>query len=227
MAWNENLQAQPIKSMIPCVAICVPHFSSVSMEWVESTWGPLRYIPQPDFAKTPRLSRGILNLDTHRNELVRSALADKAVTHILFLDSDVVAESPSDINEALRMLLSTNSPIASGLYRAKKLKGQYPYAMWMKNPNGIGYLGIESWTGNWIKVSVIGFGFVLLKREVFETVPFPWFVWKDVSPSEDFYACELFAKYGFETRVLTSVQLSHQGGLKVLCKDGKVISFDV
>ncbi len=224
MAWAEH---QPVKSQIPCIAICGPHFSSLNREWVESIWGPLRYIPQPDFAKTPRLSRGILNLDTHRNELVKQALQDKAVTHILFLDTDVVCENPSDPNQALRMLLSTNVPIASGLYRAKKQKGEYPYAMWTKNTNGIGYLGIESWTGNWLKVSVIGFGIVLIKREVFETVPFPWFVWKEVAPSEDFYACELFAKYGFETRVLTAVQLSHLGTLKVLCKDAKVTSLDV
>jgi len=227
MAWNENQPVETQKNTIPCVAICCPHFSSVSMEWVESTWGPLRYIPQPDFAKTPRLSRGILNLDSHRNELVKQALQDKAVTHILFLDTDVVCENPSDPNQAVRMLLSTNSPIASGIYRAKKQKGLYPYAMWTKNPNGIGYLGIESWTGNWLHVDVIGYGFVLLKREVFERTPYPWFVWKDVAPSEDFYASELFAKYGFETRVLTSVQLSHLGSLKVLCKDAKVTSLDV
>jgi hypothetical protein len=197
------------------------------MEWVESTWGPLRYIAQPDFAKTPRLSRGILNLDTHRNELVKSALADKAVTHILFLDSDIIAESPSDINQAVRMLLACNAPIASGLYRAKKQHGEYPYAMWTKNPNGIGYLPIGTWNGNWLHVSVIGFGFVLIRRDVWDTVPSPWFVWKEVTPSEDFYACELFAKYGFETRVLTDVQLSHLGPLKVLCKDAKAVSQDV
>ena len=215
MAWNENLQAQPIKSMIPCVAICVPHFSSVNMEWVESTWGPLRYIPQPDFAKTPRLSRGILNLDTHRNELVRSALADKAVTHVLFLDSDITTEEPSDINQALRMLLSTNTDIASGLYRAKKQHGQYPYAMWMKNPKGIGYVGIDSWTGNWLSVAVIGFGFVLIRREVFEKVPYPWFTWKEPSPSEDFVFCEKARSCGYEVKVLTSVKLSHIGTFKL------------
>lgn len=224
MAWAES---QPVKTHVPCVCILCPHFSSVSMEWVESTWGPLRWIPQPDFAKTHRLSRGILNLDTHRNELVKAALADKAVTHILWLDTDVVCESPSDPNQALRMLLACNAPIASGLYRAKKQKGQYPYAMWTKNPNGIGYLAIDSWTGNWLKVSVIGFGFVLIKREVFETVPFPWFVWKEVAPSEDFYACELFAKYGFETRVFTEIRLSHLGNLKILCEGAKAHTLDV
>jgi hypothetical protein len=229
MAWSENAQpvAQPLKYGVPCVAICVPHFGSVSMDWVESTWGPLRYIPQADFAKTPRLSRGILNIDSHRNELVRVALEDKAVTHVLFLDTDVIAESPKDINQALRMLLQCNAPIASGLYRAKKTNGEYPYAMWSKNPNGVGYLGIDKWTGNWLEVSVIGFGFVLIRREVFETVPPPWFMWKDPTPSEDFYACELFAKYGFKTRVLTDVKLFHAGTLKVRCADAKIVSLEV
>ena len=223
MAWNENLQ--PAKSLIPCVAICVPHSGTVSMEWVESTWGPLRYIPQPDFAKTHRLSKGV-PLDVTRNELVKASLEDKSVTHILFLDSDVIAESPPDINQALRTLLSLNVPVVSGLYRAKKQHGEYPYAMWVKNPHGIGYLNMDSWTGNWLKVSVIGFGFVLIKREVFETVPPPWFLWEDVGPSEDFYACELFAKYGFETKVFTDVKLSHLGTLKVRI-DGSIHSQDV
>ena len=229
LAWEEGkpvtVPAQPtIPKGFPHICLCVPHFGAVQLEWVESTYGPLRFIPQADFAKSHRLARGILNLDTERNELVKMALQDKTVTHIFFLDTDVVAEL--DPNQALRMLLQCNCPIASGLYRAKKLKGDYPYAMWMKNPNGIGYLGIQSWTGNFIKVDVIGFGAVMIQREVFEKVPFPWFEWKEPSPSEDFVFCEKAVKYGYNISVFTPVAFSHIGSMKVKT-DGAVHVLDV
>ncbi|RLI76734.1 hypothetical protein DRP04_12395 [Archaeoglobales archaeon] len=221
MAWNLVQESKK-----PHVCICVPHWGNVSLEWVETTYGPLRFIPQPDFKKSTRLARGILNLDTERNMLVELALEDPTVTHILFLDTDNIIESPKDPNQALRMLLSCNAPIASGLYRAKKPKGEYPYAMWVKNPHGEGYLPIAKWTGNWIKVDVIGFGFVLIKREVFEKVPKPWFQWKERAPSEDFFFCEKVAKYGYEVRVLTDVKLSHVGTLKVK-STGEITTLDV
>jgi GT2 family glycosyltransferase len=158
--------------------------------------------------------------------LAKMALDDPSVTHLLWIDSDIVAESPSDINQALRMLLQLNVPIVSGLYRAKKAKGDYPYAMWSKpSPTAEGYGSIGTWTGNFIKVDAIGFGFVLVKREVFERVPEPWFVWK-TQKSEDFEFCEKVAKYGYEIKVYTDVRLSHIGTMKVRT-DGAVHVLDV
>ena len=233
MAWNEGEQPKtaPVQPVIPKgmphVCLLVPHFSAVSLEWVESTYGPLRFIPRPDFAKSHKLARGILNLDTERNELAKMALEDKSVTHLLWLDTDCLCESPLDPNLAVAMLLQCNVPVASGLYRAKKLKGDYPYAMWVKNPGSeYGYVGIQSWSGNWLKVDAIGFGFVLVKREVFEKIPFPWFVWDKKSPSEDFDFCEKIAKADYDIRVFTEVRLSHAGMMKVRT-DGNVHVLDV
>lgn len=212
MAWVEA--GQPLT--VPHVCVCVPHFGSVSLEWVESTYGPLRFVPQSDFAKSSKLSRGILNLDTERNELVKYALEDKTVTHLLFLDTDCIIESPPDINQAVRHLLAINVPVVSGLYRAKKAKGLYPYAMWARNPGGgIGYVDLQQWTGNYLKVDAIGFGFVLLKREVFEKIPFPWFVWDKPVPSEDFDFCQKMRQYGYDINVFTEVCFSHAGTMKV------------
>lgn len=215
MAWEEAKSPQ-IRG-IPHICLLVPHFGNVSLEWVETTYGSLRFIPQPDFAKSNRLSRGILNLDIERNELVKYALEDKTVTHFLWLDTDCLIESPKDANQAVRMLLACNTDIVSGLYRAKKSKGDYPYAMWMKNPNGIGYFGINKWTGNYINVDVLGLGFCLMRREVFEQIPSPWFVWGSPSPSEDFTFFEKAKQHGYEARVFTEVKLSHVGTMKVIC----------
>jgi len=210
------------------VCICVPHFGSVALEWVETTYGPLRFLAQPDYAKSFKTSRGILNLDTHRNLITKMALEDKTVTHLLWLDADNIIESPTDVNQALRILLTINIPVISGLYRAKKAKGNYPYAMWVKHSDGVPnhMAALSSWTGNFIKVDAIGFGFVLVKREVFEKIPFPWFVWDKESPSEDFEFCAKIAEAGYEVKVYTDVRLSHGMSGKILT-DGQVRVHDM
>ena len=228
MAWNEQSQ---VPAGIPHVSICVPHWSSVQLEWVERTYGPLRFIPQPDFAKSNRLARGLLNLDMERNFLAKAALEDKTVTHILFLDTDCICEM--EPNQALRHLLATNVHVVSGLYRAKKSKGDYPYAMWMRNPKPAGeqwtfkdgYGAIGQWTGNFIQADVIGLGMCLIKREVFEKVPYPWFVW-DSETSEDFRFCEKIREFGYKINVFTEIKLSHVGTMKVKT-DGAIHLLDV
>lgn len=215
MAWLEARSGLP--SGAPVVRVCIPHWGSVSFEFVRSMYVPLE-MPQPDFSKYMLLMRGILNLDTERNELVKQALEDKKTTHVLFVDTDIVPETPTDPNQAIRMLLATNAPIVSGLYRAKQTTGFW-HAMWSKIPNvpvEQGYSPIQSWTGNWITVDAIGMGFCLIKREVFEKVPYPWFEWKrKEGPSEDFAFCQKAKEAGYEIKVLTDIRLSHIGTLKV------------
>lgn len=217
-----------IPAGMPVVCVLVPHFGKISMEFVQSTYAPLMWMAHPNMVKTSRIARGILNLDTLRNDMVKSALDDKAITHFLWVDSDCIIEEPKDANDALFKLLSCNVPIVSGLYRAKKSKGIYPYAMWAKHPTAeYGYIDIPQWTGNFISVDAIGLGFCLCKREVFEKIPPPWFVWDKVVPSEDFAWCEKVRKAGYEIKVYTDVKLSHEGAMKVLCKDGAVHVLDV
>lgn len=230
MAWNiDQPTSPPIQTQAlgtrPHVKICLPHYGNISMEFARCMLEPLDMIPQPDFDKQVLIARGILNLDTLRNDLVQMALKDPRTTHVLFADSDIVPEQPRDPNEAIRMLLQCNNSVASGLYRAKQ-KGGFNYAMWMRNPaGGIGYIPIAQWTGNWIRADVIGFGFVLLQKECFERVQYPWFEWGEPSPSEDFVYSEKLNKVGIEVRVLTNCRLSHIGTLKVHT-DGKVTVLD-
>jgi hypothetical protein len=222
MAWSLSEESKK-----PHIKICIPHWGSCSFEWSKRTFAPLFVAPQQDFDKSLEMARGILNLDTERNELVKSALSDPTVTHIFWLDTDVIIEEPEDPNQALRMLLTCNAPIASGLYRAKQKHGFF-YAMWMKNPVGEGYLSIKEWTpgSNWIKVEAIGLGCCLIKREVFEKISPPWFKWDNPYPSEDFYFCEQLRKSGYDIRVLTDVKCSHVGVLKVKT-DGSISTLEV
>ena len=149
-----------------------------------------------------------------RNGLVEKAL-DWGCTHVLLLDSDNVVETPADPNEALRYLLERNEAIVSGLYRAKKQEG-FPYCMWKEHPTDENLMiAIESFTGNWIQPDLIGIGFCLIKREVFEKVPKPWFKWDEPTPSEDFYFIKKARKAGYVVNVFTEVRVAHIGTLVV------------
>jgi hypothetical protein len=145
-------------------------------------------------------------------------------THLFWLDSDHVFENPQNPNEALRLLYMCDAPIAAGLYRSKQKAG-FNYAAWVKTDKG--YTPIQSWTGNWVRVDVTGLGCCLVKREVFEKVPKPWFHWEEEDAvSEDFFFFEKARAAGYEARIFSEVRLSHLGDLKVL-SDGGVTTRDV
>jgi hypothetical protein len=99
--------------------------------------------------------------------------------------------------------------------------------MWNKIPENAvvpegqpqkGYIHVNEWTGNFFKVSVVGLGFTLMKREVLErvkelceltnTVPFHWE--KPETRSEDFDFLEKARLLGYDTWVYSDVKLSHE-----------------
>ena len=218
MAWERE---PSIASEKPRIALLLPHTSTLPAEFVDSIWGPLRHVPVAWCDKIPRMCR-VPSLPVARNMLAQQAL-DAGATHLLWVDSDGVMESPTDPNEALKLLYQCDAPIAACLYRSKQKTG-FNYAAWNRVKDG--YTPIASWTGNWFPVDVTGMHFVLIKREVFEAVPKPWFHWEEESPSEDFYFFEKAAKAGYGVRIFSEVKLSHLGELKVL-SSGKVTTRDV
>lgn len=220
-AWDESNTQQ-----LPRIAICIPYTSEVTMQWAYQSLGPLLYTPTDWCEKTPKMCRGI-PLGVARDELVRLALEDKSVTHLMWLDTDNVAEFPNDINQAMKVLYQCNVPIVSGLYRAKQKEG-FNYAAWMdaKLSDKIGFVSIQNWTGNFIEVDTVGFGFCLIKREVFEKMPAPWFPWNTPSPSEDFNFCINARKAGYKIHVMTDVKIGHIGYLYV-ANDGKISTLSI
>lgn len=206
----------------PKIALLLPHLGNLPSEFVEKVWGPLRWIPlvwcdkMPFMCKTP-------SLPVARTLLAQQAL-DAGATHLLWIDSDAVCESPKDPNEALKLLYSCDFPISACLYVAKQKVG-FNYAAWKKVEGG--YTPISQFSGNWFPVDVTGLHFCLIKREVFEAVPKPWFHWEeDNAVSEDFYFFEQAKKVGYEVRIFSEVRFSHLGDLKVL-SNGKVTTRDV
>jgi len=232
-AWQDTPKPN---SGLPNIAISIPYNGNWIPEWVEKMYMPLMYQPSGFCQKIAFLSR-VPSITVARNTLVEQAIAAN-VDYILFVDSDVVMEQPTDPNVALNNLFQVinkstdisnvnykDGRIVSGLYRAKQKTG-YSYAMWLKYQDK-GFTPIGNWNGNWLNVDVVGLGFCLVDIKVFKEVPKPWFVWNEPgSISEDFYFCKLAKEYGFDTRVFTDVKLSHLGMLKVKC-DATIVVPDV
>jgi len=216
MAWETNSQKKPL------IAVLLPYTGSLPTEFVQRTWLPLHTaIP---WAIKQSFPCRVPSLPLARNALVKKALETTA-EYFLWVDSDAIPESPTDPNESLRMLYECNAPIAACLYVAKQREG-FNYAAWVHAKEKRGYLPIESWTGNWIEVAVTGMHFVLIKREVFEKVPKPWFHWEmEDESSEDFYFYEKANKAGYKVHIFTDVKFSHIGTLK-LHTDKKITTLD-
>ncbi len=221
MVWNiQPLQPEPQQSKIltqpeyrPKIHIGIPHESRFYAEWTFKMFVPL-HISVDWCDNAFPMMRG-LPQNLARDEIVKAALADKDVTHILWVDSDNVCVNPPNPNDAMRMLFTCNQPVVSGLYRAKQKEG-FNYAAWVDaKQKESGFYPVQNFDGNWIQVDAVGFGFILIAREVYETCPPPWHVWDKPKPSEDFSACALFRKYGYKINVFTDVKLRHLGELGV------------
>lgn len=181
------------------------------MEW---TWA-LRKLELPPNTLF-FFARG-LPLPLTRTNLVKDALKAEC-KWIFFLDSDVILPS-----NALNTLLSHGLPICSGLYRAHKREG-FSYAVWMKVGENQ-YAPVGEWVGTLIPVDVTGLGCCLIRSEVFQRVPEPWFEWGDIS--EDFYFFEKAKKHGFQCVIDTSIKCSHVGLLKIQAENGTVRTLEV
>ncbi len=164
-----------------------------------------------------------------RNTVVETFLSKPRATHLLFLDSDIISSS-----NACRKLLSHNKELISGLYFQRgqyqfptiyqytgnhKIDGKirptfssltapvYGYLSKKRLPHvGITYATIEGNDGL-VKIGGCGTGFLLVKREVFEKIPFPWFSFE--KGGEDLYFSDKARQYGFDIWADMSVLLGH------------------
>jgi hypothetical protein len=126
------------------------------------------------------------------------------VSHFLCLDADISFEP-----EHLKKLLDWNLPIVSGVYRSRKVSTEYVAGKWVLVEGNMGPALPDSTKGFMTDVDWVGAGFLLIKREVFEKLPYPWFhhAWVDyieedgtkhrTQTGEDLSFCLLAKKNGY------------------------------
>jgi len=113
-----------------------------------------------------------------RNKLVNEGKSDSqfqklddGFTHYLFIDSDTVVTE-----DVVKKLLSYNMDIVAGAYVSRESEycyvgGHFKY----KDGDIIDFVNIEKTTNGLIEVDWVGAGCLLIKKEVFENLPYPWF----------------------------------------------------
>lgn len=135
-------------------------------------------------------------LSHSRNQLVKKFLSTKGSTHLLFIDSDM-APSAND----LLSLLKRDEDIVGGLYYGLDRGEKTPIAWDLFD----GELKPCYWPDEVEPVSITGCGFLLIKRSVFNKIPYPWFS----GESEDIYFCEKAISHGYEIYVDFSLHVPH------------------
>lgn len=162
-----------------------------------------------------------------RNSLVAKFLAfEPKSTHLMFIDADIGFEP----EEVLKLILA-NKDVAGGLYPKKALPIQYVVN---KIPN-------SEKEGNLVEVANLGTGFMLIKRQVIETLiqrrpdlhyadaigldpkydPYKYALFDtQIDPStkeylsEDYYFCKLWRENGGKIWADLSIKLDHTGYYK-------------
>jgi GT2 family glycosyltransferase len=155
-------------------------------------------------------------VDQARNALTRDALATPEVTHLLWIDADMVFRP-----ETLKRLLAHDLPIVGGLcfdrrHPFKPVIGREFHPSYGYEPGTIGWL-YDYPPDDVIEVDRTGGAFLLVRREVFETIsrqepssPLPW--WTPIDGSaEDISFCVRAKAAGFPIKVDTGCKIGHVG----------------
>lgn len=159
--------------------ICTVHYcglSSATRQSIEALRGKIDFFHV--MAEATYIGQGrntaILN---GPNSRVKPAL-EPQYTHYLMLDSDI-GFTP----EQLEILIKRDLPIVSGAYESRSNPGRAVAGGWKIVAGNIDEGIVLNETGL-KEVRWCGAGFLLLKREVLETLEFPWFYHEDIRYSD-------------------------------------------
>lgn len=203
------------------VLLSIPTFGMMSKEFFTSILmmgRPMNTTIEYLFPEDPeKPERTWLPIDEARNRTVERALEGK-FEYILFRDDDVIDFYPNTLIE----LMGRNVDIIGGVYCVKAMPPDPLIFGFGKNlPKSFG--GYRDWTkGDVFKVDAIGMGLTLIRTEIFNHIPKPWFktTYQNepddeigklaTSFTEDIYFCLKAKEHGFDTWVDTGIQAYHQ-----------------
>lgn len=200
------------------VALCVPMRGKIDAIFMQSYLSLfIHLLKKKGIVAQPVFSDG-MPLDKARNQLVKSAILNKA-DYALWMDSDVVMTEA--MFERLWQTLHTDDKdgnerfIVTGIYYEREI----PYDAVIRQRNELGlYEKIMQFPENEpFTVDGIGFGFVLMKmqplKDIFNATKGYPFRWTD-KVSEDLYFCDILGGGG-------------STGISMLDKDNKPLTYKI
>ena len=157
-----------------------------------------------------------------RNDLTAAALKNPNVTHLLWIDSDMVF--PAD---ALERLLAYRLPVVGGLYYGrlppyKPIVLRNHGASMKYAPGAMGYV-YDHPINKLMECDGTGGGFLLVERKVFEAAEMPAGAWWNPvgEEGEDVAFCRRAQAAGHKIYVDTGLELGHIGEVEVTPQWGR------
>jgi hypothetical protein len=167
----------------------------------------------------------IFDIGDSRQSLAESFLSIPEATHLLFVDDDITVPNPDSLTGMFQFLDKYHEHVVSGLYYRKQ-PPHHPLIMACEEKEdrllfSFPYADKEPPVNQLIKVGAVPCGFLVIKREVFEKIPKPWFVYGDpelsrkqlakagAPPGEDIYFSLKARKAGFNLYVDCRADLLH------------------
>jgi hypothetical protein len=153
--------------------------------------------------------------DQVRNGLVKIVLHNPDFTHLLMMDSDI--SPPENIVD---LLLECDSPMAAAIVPIM-LQNKIVSNVIIDNEHGSHFM--ESWNthGDIIEAEGVGTGVVLIRREVFENIPWPWFRYEEGEhdgkrTGEDIFFSRKAAEHGYKYKVHPRALCGHYKTVNLL-----------
>lgn len=190
------------------ILVGVPSGDSVVVPFM-NTYSRATHVP---WAQVEHFGVRGMNTVSARNKIVYKALQD-GHDYVFFMDSDM--EFPPN---TLDGLLNRNKDIVGGFYVRKK-KGYLPNAFKLGFREGDKLL--TEFVTDFREVEAIGTGCLLIKTEVFNKIPTPWFEYEPTeSPdghmsTEDIVFCKRAKDSGYKIYCDGAIACGHVGSFVV------------
>ena len=145
----------------------------------------------------------------HGRNLIIEAAIQENCTHVLFIDDDMTPKK-----DALLRLLSHNVDAVTGLYLGRAYPHQPLIFDDIDDEGHAIYSYLEDEFTGLVKIANAGFGFVLIKTDVFKTLDKPWVRLGELDPAQwcdDIGFFNRYNKAGFELYCDLDVRVGHIG----------------
>lgn len=151
-------------------------------------------------------------VDWARDDLVKSGMAQvspfsgKPFTHFLWLDSDHIFKP----DLACQLARHDVEAVSALYFHRKGAPTPVVFVHNEKDPTGLKHFGLVEVPRTLVQVDAFGFGACLMRREVFEKVPEPWFT-IDWRAGEDIAFCAKARQHGVKFHLDAQYTIAHIG----------------